>query len=520
MGQRPGEPSGIETEALKGRDRSSRPFRAAAAVFSPFPRRCPGLSSLAPSGNENVAQEPLPRQVGNVRNARLAVIHCRIITLHGIVCLCLRSSCESDSEVANTKPDSGEKLFRVLPRQVDQTVSAALREWLPGQAWSEIRRLLKSRRITINGNLCVDAGRRLRLTDVVKVLPQSLAPPPDELDLRIVYLDKHVVVVEKPSGMTTTRHSEEQDMSSRRRQLQPTLDELLPRAIAKIEARGAKNTPGKKGPKKGIRQVRAVHRLDRDTSGLLVFARTPEAQQHLEQQFRTHTTKRRYLAVVRGAVESQTIESRLVRDRGDGRRGSTTLPNVGRRAVTHVRAVERLGDYTLIECRLETGRTHQIRIHLSESGHPLCGDKVYGQPLFRGRARHQRRARAGPLRSRVGVRASDNGRADALRGPAAPRFRGIRATVAERRKTAETTSVGYAERSNGIAESRKEVTIGGGRALYSRSTDALDDREFKERHSLAHRWNGSCAAVSERRTDFRIRPVFRDGFGNPSYECN
>ena len=126
-----------------------------------------------------------------------------------------------------------------------------------------------------------------------------------------------------------------------------------------------------------------MHRLDRDTSGLIVFARTPEAQQHLEQQFRTHSTRRRYLAVVRGAVESQTIESRLVRDRGDGRRGSTTLPNVGRRAVTHVRAVERLGDYTLIECRLETGRTHQIRIHLSERGHPLCGDKVYGQPLFR-----------------------------------------------------------------------------------------------------------------------------------------
>jgi 23S rRNA pseudouridine1911/1915/1917 synthase len=285
--------------------------------------------------------------------------------------------------VAKTKPDSGEKLFRVLPRQVDQTIAAVLREWLPGQSWSDVRRLLKSRKVTINGNLCVDAGRRLRLTDVVKVLPQSLAPPPDELDLRIVYLDKHVVVVEKPSGMTTTRHSEEQDMSPRRRQLQPTLDELLPRAIAKIEPRGTKNTQGKKGPRKGMRQVRAVHRLDRDTSGLLVFARTAEAQQHLEHQFRTHTTQRRYLAVVRGAVESQTIESRLVRDRGDGRRGSTTLPNVGRRAVTHVRTVERLGDYSLIECRLETGRTHQIRIHLSERGHPLCGDKVYGQPLFR-----------------------------------------------------------------------------------------------------------------------------------------
>ena len=295
-----------------------------------------------------------------------------------------------DAKVAKIKPDSGEKLFRVLPRQVDETISAALREWLPGQSWSEVRRLLKSRRVTINGNLCVDAGRRLRLTDVVKLQSHSLAPPPDELDIRVVYLDKHVVVVEKPSGMTTTRHSEEQDMSPRRRQLQPTLDELLPRAIAKIEARGnkdAKREKGKKGARKGtragVRQVRAVHRLDRDTSGLLVFARTAEAQVHLEHQFRTHSTHRRYMAVARGAVESQTIESRLVRDRGDGRRGSTTLPNVGKLAVTHVRAVERLGDYTLVECRLETGRTHQIRIHLSESGHPLCGDKVYGQPLFR-----------------------------------------------------------------------------------------------------------------------------------------
>jgi 23S rRNA pseudouridine1911/1915/1917 synthase len=163
-------------------------------------------------------------------------------------------------------------------------------------------------------------------------------------------------------------------MSPRKRQLQPTLDELLPRLIAKREHRVGKG---------GIRQVRAVHRLDRDTSGLLVFARTAEAQKHLEHQFRKHTTRRRYLAVVRGAIEEQTIESQLVRDRGDGRRGSTNLPNVGKRSVTHVKPIERLGDYTLIECRLETGRTHQIRIHLSEAGHALCGDKVYGQPLFR-----------------------------------------------------------------------------------------------------------------------------------------
>jgi 23S rRNA pseudouridine1911/1915/1917 synthase len=279
------------------------------------------------------------------------------------------------------------QVHRVLPCQVDTTIAAALRAWLPGTSWSAVRRLLKSRRVTINGNLCMDAGRRLRLTDVAKILPQSAAPPPSEHDIRVRHLDRHVVVVEKPAGMTTTRHSEERDMGPRRRQLQPTLDELLPRVIAKIEGNGGgERRQGRKGEKgktpTRIKGVRAVHRLDRDTSGLLVFARSAAAQIHLERQFRVHTIHRRYLAVVRGPLKAQTIETRLVRDRGDGRRGSTTLPNVGKRAVTHVRPVERLGDYTLVECRLETGRTHQIRIHLAETGHPLCGDKVYGQPLF------------------------------------------------------------------------------------------------------------------------------------------
>jgi 23S rRNA pseudouridine1911/1915/1917 synthase len=129
--------------------------------------------------------------------------------------------------------------------------------------------------------------------------------------------------------------------------------------------------------------VRPVHRLDRETSGLMVFARTVPAERILGAQFREHTTHRRYLAVVLGTVKAQTIETFLVRDRGDTRRGSTHEPGVGKRAVTHVKPLEALGDYTLIECRLETGRTHQIRIHLSELGHPLCGDKVYNQPLFK-----------------------------------------------------------------------------------------------------------------------------------------
>ncbi|MCE5302065.1 MAG: RluA family pseudouridine synthase [Planctomycetaceae bacterium] len=280
-----------------------------------------------------------------------------------------------------SKHADDETVFRVLPRQVGQTVAAALRQWMPDRSWSQVRALLKARRVMLSGNLCTDVDARLRLVDVVKILPHPIAAPPQETDVRIRYLDRHIVVVEKPSGITSTRYSDEQDPAPRRRQLQPTLDELLPRVIQNNlkSAKGSKNAKGVQKTK----SVRAVHRLDRETSGLMVFARTAEAEKNLGQQFRVHSITRRYLAIAHGRVPAQTIESRLVRDRGDGRRGSTRLPNAGRLAVTHVQPLESLGDYTLVECRLETGRTHQIRIHLAENGHPLCGERVYNQPLFR-----------------------------------------------------------------------------------------------------------------------------------------
>jgi 23S rRNA pseudouridine1911/1915/1917 synthase len=187
--------------------------------------------------------------------------------------------------------------------------------------------------------------------------------------------------------MTTLRHSEELTWPKKRRDIAPTLDEILPRVLAKVEKPA--QTPPKQDRRRNphqrrtpMPQVKAVHRLDRDTSGLVVFARSVAAERHLVQQFRKHTIHRSYLAVVQGYVEPQTIETQLVRDRGDGRRGSSKESKDGQRAVTHVQPVERLGDYTLVECRLETGRTHQIRIHLSELGHFVCGDKVYSQPLF------------------------------------------------------------------------------------------------------------------------------------------
>jgi 23S rRNA pseudouridine1911/1915/1917 synthase len=112
-----------------------------------------------------------------------------------------------------------------------------------------------------------------------------------------------------------------------------------------------------------------------------VFARSVLAERELGMQFRKHTVTRRYLTVVPGYLSARTIRSNLVEDRGDGRRGSTQLPHVGKEAVTHITVEERLPGYTLLSCRLETGRTHQIRIHLSEAGHPVCGDKVYVKKL-------------------------------------------------------------------------------------------------------------------------------------------
>src|SRR5262249_27374264 len=125
---------------------------------------------------------------------------------------------------------------------------------------------------------------------------------------------------------------------------------------------------------------RAVHRLDRDTSGLVVFARTPEAEAELGKQFRAHAVARKYVALVRGQPNPRRIESWIVADRGDGRRGSGT-PRERHRATTPVRIVEERGHYTLVECRLETGRTHQVRIHLGEAGAPLCGERVYDRPI-------------------------------------------------------------------------------------------------------------------------------------------
>jgi 23S rRNA pseudouridine1911/1915/1917 synthase len=264
--------------------------------------------------------------------------------------------------------------FQILGAEEGHTLAKVLRSRLHESqpSWAAVKAMIENRRVKVGDSLCTDSARRLKEGELVTLLAESAHRPkqatPNGLVIR--HLDEHVVVVEKAAGINTVRHPSELEWSDERRELVPTLQDITQFAIARQRNRPAKSMP----------PLRIVHRIDKETSGLLCFARSPLAERGLGMQFRKHTVVRRYLTIIPGFLEPGTIRSSLVRDRGDGRRGSTTLPGVGKPAVTHVALEERLKGYTLLSCRLETGRTHQIRIHLSESGHPVCGDKVYGSP--------------------------------------------------------------------------------------------------------------------------------------------
>ncbi|HLW64496.1 MAG TPA: RluA family pseudouridine synthase [Gemmataceae bacterium] len=258
----------------------------------------------------------------------------------------------------------------VSPEQAGQTLAAVVRSHLPGQSWKQVRQHILSRRVKIGDELCLDPARRVNEGETIAFLNQSAKlPRAVRHPLVIRYLDEHVVVVEKPSGISTVRHPAEREWDVKRRELSPTLEDRVQAAIASQQH----------VPLRLLPRLRIVQRLDKETSGLVVFARSPLAEVELGRQFRKHTVIRRYLALIPGFLPAQTIRSRLVRDRGDRRRGSTNLPEVGKEAVTHIEVAERLPGFTLLSCRLETGRTHQIRIHLAEAGHPICGERVYNR---------------------------------------------------------------------------------------------------------------------------------------------
>jgi 23S rRNA pseudouridine1911/1915/1917 synthase len=252
---------------------------------------------------------------------------------------------------------------RLVPANLEGPVDRVVRS-LFGTSWGKARGWIEGGKVRVGGALVTDPTARVAAGAEIALNEAARRPQAEELaDGDVAYADAQVVVVRKPPGLSTIPYDGTE------------VDTLDARVRAWLERK--RLTPRGQRPTLGI-----VHRLDKETSGLVVFTRTWLAKQALSSQFRHHTVYRRYLAVAHGDVPERTLRSFFIENRGDGLRGSKRgpgrkPPTDGREAITHVTRVEPLVGATLIACRLETGRTHQIRIHLSESGNPLVGERVY-----------------------------------------------------------------------------------------------------------------------------------------------
>jgi 23S rRNA pseudouridine1911/1915/1917 synthase len=239
-----------------------------------------------------------------------------------------------------------------------------LRVRYPGASWGSIRKLIGTGKVKV-ATLSVKEPRHMVLPGAEVQIHMTTPRPKPGHEVgadHVLFCDPHLIVVRKPIGISSVAHEDE-----------PTsLEQQIHTWLCQRERRTCP-------------PLRVVHRLDKVTSGVMMFARTVAAQLELKEQFRAHTTGRHYIAVVHGDVVDQTLSYRLVRNRGDGIRGVTSDPNLGQHSMTHVVARERLRRVSVLMCRLETGRTHQIRIHLAEIGHPVVGDPVYGRD-YRGPA--------------------------------------------------------------------------------------------------------------------------------------
>ena len=252
----------------------------------------------------------------------------------------------------------------------------ALARLMPAHSRSRLKGWIDAGRVAVDGAVATPR-RKLAGGERVEVDPDDDAvavdDAPQAIALSIVHEDAATIVVDKPAGLVVHPGAGNRDGT--------LLNALLHRYPELA----------------GVARAGIVHRLDKDTSGLMVVARTPKAQTDLVRQLAARTVKREYLAVVRGDVaKAATVDAPI--GRHPVHRTSMAVVARGREARTHVAPVERFGVATLVRCALDTGRTHQIRVHLTAIGHPLVGDPVYGArkaapgvPAFARQALHAER---------------------------------------------------------------------------------------------------------------------------------
>ena len=251
-------------------------------------------------------------------------------------------------------------LFEIQENQ-QMRLDKYLAEQFPEQTRSYLQKLIKEGQVLVNGKT-VKSGYQLSKGDEVSVTipePKELDVEPQKIDLDIVYEDEDVILINKPKGMV----------------VHPAPGHTTDTLVNGLLYHCKDNLSGING----VARPGIVHRIDRDTTGILIVCKNDMSHNSIAAQLKEHSINRRYRALVHGNLKEDTgtVEGPIGRHPVDRKKMAINERN-GKPAVTHYTVLERFGNYTLIECKLETGRTHQIRVHMTSIGHPLVGDEVYG----------------------------------------------------------------------------------------------------------------------------------------------
>ena len=251
-------------------------------------------------------------------------------------------------------------LLRASEESKNQRLDAFLASSLDGLTRSQATRLIESGEVAVNGRAVSKSYKLAGGEDIAVTLPEPepVEAVPQDIPLDVVYEDADVIVVNKPSGMVVHPAPGHPDGT--------LVNALLYHCAGTLSGVGGALRPG------------IVHRIDRDTSGLIIAAKNDAAHQYLSAQLADHTLARTYECIVVGALREDrgTVGAPIARHPTDRKRMAVVAG--GREAVTHWEVIARYPGYTHVRCRLETGRTHQIRVHMAYIGHPILGDTVYG----------------------------------------------------------------------------------------------------------------------------------------------
>jgi len=243
--------------------------------------------------------------------------------------------------------------------RLDRALAAAI----PALSRERLKVLISSGQVTRSGATVRDPAAKAALGDFYSVAVPAARPAhnlPQAMDLVIPYEDEHVIVIDKPAGLVVHPAAGNLDGT--------LVNALLHHCAGHLSGIGGVARPG------------IVHRIDKDTSGLMIAAKTDVAHEGLSAQFARHSIDRRYRAIMAGipAAGSGTVDAPLARSSFDRKKVAIVAEGRGKRSITHWRLITALSHAALVECRLETGRTHQVRVHMASIGHALLGDPVYG----------------------------------------------------------------------------------------------------------------------------------------------